>query len=186
MAFRRVRRVPGAEVADFVQAALAALWKAAQGWRPDGGAAFSTFAWHHIRGELNCECWRQCLFGFKAGKAVVYRDWQLPTRQPLPRYRDKQADPDPVPEPYMLPDATLDDRDLLEFILLHLNAGKLREVARRYWVEGQSSKDVARDLGVSVCRIEQLHRKAYQKMVQVARRLKEEWGNLEAGRRRGE
>lgn len=165
MARKRAGRIPGADVQDFEQAALLALWKAANHYRDDCGAAFTTYAWHHVRGELNCERWRCCLFGFKAGKAEANGKYTHKAPEGLGGLEEENV-------PVTRPGTLLEDRDLLSHVIRQLRTENLRTVARRYWVEGLPTATIAHQLGLSVARIEQLHREAYRDMVSIAEEIK--------------
>ena len=156
VARRRARRLHGVQAEDLEQAALLALWKAAKIYREGSGASFTSFAWHYVRGEVNCERWRHCLFGFKAGKAQAYKKYEPPEFFAV-------AEGDGV----SVPACRFDDEDYLVEVVRRLPAG-LRRVAQLYWVEGVPSKRVAEALGLSLSRVEQLHREAFRRMVAAA------------------
>ena len=176
LAYRRARRHAGAtadDAEDLAQAALLGLWLAATRYRPDGGAAFSTYAYEWVRGELRDECWRLRFWGFQANRAV--RDGLiagLPARDGMPSERDE---PDAVPQ--VGPSSSLEDADLLDFVIRQLPTVKLRRTARLYWVEGRPTKEIAAELRVSVARVEQLHREAFRRMQDVAGRLRKMWAS---------
>lgn len=154
---------------DFQQAALLALWQAAQNYKVGCGSTFTSFAWHHIRGELNCERWRQEVLGFKAGKAQAYNKvTNLPKRSPL----------DNLPEERLFQvssESLYDDKELLDWMIKQLQPVKAQVVARRFWLEGLSTATIAHQLAVSVTRVEQIRAKARHDLQALASTLQKEW-----------
>ncbi len=148
---------------DLNQASLIGAWKASQTYDSSKNTKFTTYAWHVIRGEINLEKWRCGFFGFQAEKRQSYGKCKLPE---VSRMKFDTV---------VVDESTnkVDNSDLFDYAIRQMRPEKLQQVARLYWLEELPSKSIAKQVGVSLSRVEQMHRMAYKKMAEVIERITE-------------
>ena len=141
---RKVRWVP---TEDLRQAACLGLWKAARGWEEARGVPFPLYARRLVRWELLDCCWRACFWGHWANRQAHEDGFELP------RVRGAVSLAARIDPGY----GAVDDADLLDCLLSRLGDARIREVVRRYWLAGEPNASIARRLGVTVWRVQQLN-----------------------------
>jgi RNA polymerase sigma factor (sigma-70 family) len=131
--------------AEALQAGRIGLWRAIQGYDPDRGCAFSTYAWHSIVHHI----WRAVKTHTRASRVEhveMHSEWQ----------RIASADPAAIHAAWSVHDA-------LYALLARLSERLQRVIVVRYGLDGQGGhlyREIGKHLGVSGERARQLHTEA--------------------------
>lgn len=134
-AWERAHRIP--ELDDLVGAGFVGLCEAAKRYRKKRGVRFSAFAFHRIEGAILDELRHQRL------------------HLPLPE------DWDPEDPSALDPAALAEERDLADRLLETLKKKDMRVafILRRWLLEGETQKDIAKKLKIPKSRVSSLARK---------------------------
>jgi RNA polymerase sigma factor (sigma-70 family) len=152
LAARRCRQLKGAWLFDdLVQAGEIALYEMARKWSPGYGVQFTSFAYKHVRGEVLRESWKLQAWGFNGGRAEANGRCGCLPSQIGKAFGARDEDEHPLEHPVDAEEL----RDLAEVLLGKIRSATEKEVCRRYFLLGESTKDIAEGMSLSVERVKQ-------------------------------
>lgn len=170
MAKNAAKRLTSRPFDDYVQAALMGAWEAVLTFDESKGP-IRPWATKRIKGRIRDCCYRLDIWGFAACKAAWRERNSTPSvvsLNPLDELMHKGEDPD----------YSLDDLDVAEVVIGSIYNPDAKEVARLYYLKGMPHPMIAKELGVSVTRVEQWSREANDDIRGKLLALRRSWAGL--------
>jgi len=138
------------DIDDLAQTGFLGLIRAADSWRPNGGAPFSTWARYNIRGAI-IDAFRRKAYKWETCK-VPHPEWKK-VGQPVPRhgsrwvadaFHDRRIDPEPLPDRVI---EKTESQSILRRAVRYLPHRQRRVV--NYLLRGRSLLEIGQRMGIS-------------------------------------